>query len=115
MTPLRGKLVFSRAYDFQPHSSILILAGLSYQTQQSIVNMRVRGLVSLSPYVIISTDAHPSQREWSRPEHDVTEGIMTSADDMRPGATLPIGLGWYALQRQTRMRIRADASGSTLA
>jgi hypothetical protein len=54
--------------------------------------MRVRGIVSLSSQVIRVTGALPSQREWSRPEHDVTEGIMTLADDMRPEATLLIGL-----------------------
>jgi hypothetical protein len=36
--------------------------------------------------------ALPGQREWSRPKHDVTEGIMMPADDMRPEATLLIGL-----------------------
>ena len=54
--------------------------------------MRVRGLVRLVPQAITSADAHPGQREWSRPEHDVTEGIMTLAEDKRPEATLLIGL-----------------------
>jgi hypothetical protein len=67
--------------------------------------MRVRGIVSLSSQVIRVTGALPGQREYSRPEHDVTEGIMTSADDMRPEATLLIGLSYYALQRQTRIVI----------
>jgi hypothetical protein len=34
----------------------------------------------------------PGQREWSRPEHGVTEGIMTLAENTRPEATLLIGL-----------------------
>jgi hypothetical protein len=63
-----------------------------YQTQQSIVNMRVRGIVTLLPQGIRARGVLPGQREWSRPKHDVTEGIMTSADDMRPEATLLIGL-----------------------
>jgi hypothetical protein len=58
----------------------------------SIVNMRVRGIVTLSPEAIRARGALPGQREWSRPKHDVTEGILTSADDMRPEATLLIGL-----------------------
>jgi hypothetical protein len=77
--------------------------------------MRVRGIVSLPLPMVKDTDALPGQRERSRPEHDMTEGIMTSADDMRPEATLLIGLSWYALQRQTHIVIRADTSGSTLA
>jgi hypothetical protein len=58
--------------------------------------MRVRGIVSLSSQMIRGTDALPGQRERSRPKHDVTDGIMTSADDMRPEATLLIGLSQYA-------------------
>jgi hypothetical protein len=92
MTLSWGKLVSSRAHDFQSHSSIRKLAGLSYQTQQSIVNMRLRGLVGLSPWLVLIAGAHPGQRERSRPKHDVTEGIMTSADDMRREATLLIGV-----------------------
>jgi hypothetical protein len=65
---------------------------LSYQTQQSLVNMRVRGIVTLLPQAITDNDALRGQREQSRPKHDVTEGMMTSADDMRPEATLLIGL-----------------------
>jgi hypothetical protein len=40
---------------------------------------------------------------------------MTSADDIRPEATLLIGLSKYALQRQTSIVIRADASGCRVA
>jgi hypothetical protein len=57
-----------------------------------MVYMRVRGIVSVSSQVIRVTDVLPGQREWPRPEHDVTERIMTSADDMRSEATLLIGL-----------------------
>lgn len=39
---------------------------------------------------------------------------MTSAGDLRPEATRPIGLGWYGSQRQTLIAIRADASESSL-
>ena len=56
-----------------------------------MVNMRVRGIVTLLPQAIRDSDALPGQREQSRPKHDVTEGIMTSADDMRPEATLLVG------------------------
>jgi hypothetical protein len=77
--------------------------------------MRVRGIVTLSPQAIRARGALPGQREWSRPKHDVTEEIMTSANDMRPEATRLIGLNYNALQRQTRIVIRADASGSTMA
>jgi hypothetical protein len=65
--------------------------------------MRVRGIVNLASQAIRVIDALPGQRERSRPKHDVSEGIMTSADDMRPEATLLIGLSKYALQRQTRI------------
>ena len=46
------------------------------------------------------------QREQSRPKHDVTEGVLTLAEDKRPEATLLIGLSLYALQRQTRIRYK---------
>ena len=65
---------------------------MSSQTQQSIVNMRVRGIVNLLPQATTVIGALPGQREWSQPKHDVTEGIMTSAADRRPEATLLIGL-----------------------
>jgi hypothetical protein len=54
--------------------------------------MLVRGIVVLLPQAIRDSDALPGQREQSRPKHDVTEGIMTSAEDMRPEATLLISL-----------------------
>jgi hypothetical protein len=65
---------------------------MSYQTQQSIVNMRVRGILDLLPQAIRVLRALPGQRELSWPKHDVTEEIMTSADDMRLQATLLIGM-----------------------
>jgi hypothetical protein len=87
------KACFSCAHDFQLHSPILILAGdLSHQTQQSIVYMQVRGIVSLLPHAIGITGTLPGQREWSRLKHYVTEGIMKSAEDMTSEATLLIGL-----------------------
>jgi len=65
--------------------------------------MRVSGFFNLLPQAIRAIGAHPGQREWSRPKHDVTEGIMMSAEYMMPEATLLIGLSNYALQRQTRI------------
>jgi hypothetical protein len=54
--------------------------------------MRVRGIVTLLPQAIRARGTLPGQTEWSRPKHEVTEEIMTSAVDMRPEATLLIGL-----------------------
>jgi hypothetical protein len=54
--------------------------------------MRVRGILDLLPQAIRDIGAPPGQREQSQPKHDVTEGILTSADDMRPEATLLISL-----------------------
>ena len=54
----------------------------------------------------------PGQREGSRPKHDITEGVMTSADDARLEATLWIDVYGYALQCQTQPLMRADASCS---
>jgi hypothetical protein len=66
---------------------------MSYQTQQLIVNMRVRGIVTLLPQAIRLNVVLPGQREEARPKHDVTERFMTLADDERPEATLLINLG----------------------
>jgi hypothetical protein len=55
--------------------------------------MQVQGIVSLSPQTIRVAGALPGPRDWSQPKHYVTEGIMTSDEDMRPEATLLIGLG----------------------
>ena len=65
---------------------------MSHHTQQSIVNMRVRGISDLLPQAIWVIGALPGQRERSWAEHVVTEGIMTSAKDMRLEATLLIGV-----------------------
>jgi len=54
--------------------------------------MRVRGIVNLLSQAIRVMRALPGQRERSRPKHDVAEEIMMSADDMRPEATMVIGL-----------------------
>jgi len=64
--------------------------------------MRVSGTVGLLPRAIGTPEVLPSQGERSRPRHDLSEGIITLADDMRPAATLLIGLSWYALQCQSR-------------
>jgi len=76
--------------------------------------MRVRGILNLLSQVIWVIGAITGQREMSRPKNDVTEGIMTSADDMRPEASLLICFSQYSFQRQTSKVIQADASGSTL-
>jgi len=62
------------------------------QTQQLKVNMQVSGTHDLSLQTIRVIMVLPGQRDSSRPKHDVTEGIMTLAKDMRPEATLLIGL-----------------------
>jgi len=54
--------------------------------------MQVRGTFGLLPQAITETRELPGQQEWSRPKHDVNEGIMMLADDKRPVATLLIGL-----------------------
>jgi len=43
---------------------------------------------------------------WSRPEHAVSAGLVTMAEDKRPKATLIIGLSEYASQRHTHLMIR---------
>jgi len=65
--------------------------------------MQVCGISGLSPQVIRTTRVLPGQREWSQPKYDVTEGIMTLAEDKRSEATLLMGLSSNALQRQTRI------------
>jgi hypothetical protein len=59
---------------------------------QSIVNMQVQGISDLFLQAIRVIRALPNQREWSRLKHEVTEGFMTLADDMRLEDTLLIGL-----------------------
>jgi len=71
--------------------------------------MQVSGILDLLLHAIRGIKELPCQREWSRPTRDVTEGFITSADDMRPEATLLIGLSYYALQHQTLIAKRADA------
>jgi len=65
---------------------------MSRETQQSIVNMEERGISNLLPQAIGIIGALPGQGEQSRPEHDVTEGIMTLAEHMKLEATLLIGV-----------------------
>ena len=62
------------------------------QTQQLIVNMPVSRTHDLLLQAIRVIMVLSGQREQSRPKHDVTEGIMTLAQDMRPEATLLINL-----------------------
>jgi len=62
------------------------------QTQQLIVNMQVSGTDDVLPQAIRVFMVLPGQREQSRPKHDVSEGVMTFAKDMRPEATLLIEL-----------------------
>jgi len=75
----------------------------THKHQQSIVKMRASGTSGSSPEVIRTTRVLPGLGEQSRPKHDVTEGIMTLAEDKRPEATLLIGLSYYALQRQSHI------------
>jgi len=92
--------LFSRAHSFQRHSlpeysgvlSDRIVDYYDTQIQQLVVNMLVSGTSSLSGQAIMVTRVLPGQTEWSRPEHDVIEGIMTLADDKRPEEILLIGL-----------------------
>ena len=65
---------------------------MSRETQQSIVNMEERGISNLLPQAIGIIGALPGQTEQSRPKHDLTEGIMTLAENSRPEATLLIGV-----------------------
>jgi hypothetical protein len=88
----RGKACFSRAHDFQPHSLYWILAGLLSNT-----TVDSQYAIKRDHHLIASGDKSswctPRPKRLSRPEHDMTKGFMTSADDMRPEATLLIGLG----------------------
>jgi len=54
--------------------------------------MRVCGTSGLSPQAIRLTRVRSGQREQFWPKHDVTEGIITVAEDKGPEATLLIGL-----------------------
>ena len=65
---------------------------MSLQTQQLVVDMRVRGISNLLPQAIRAIGAPSGQREQSWPKHNMTEGIMMLAEDKRPEATLLIGL-----------------------
>lgn len=61
-------------------------------TQQSTANMLLHGICGILPQTIRTPRALPGQREWSRPKHGVTEGIMMLAEGQGPEATLLIGL-----------------------
>jgi len=50
--------------------------------------MRVRGTPDLPLKQIGVIGVLPGQREWSRPKHDMTEGIMTLAEDIVRGYPL---------------------------
>jgi hypothetical protein len=71
------------------------------QTLQSIVKMREGGIPGLSRQAIWADREPPRQGDRFRRKIDVTEGSMMMASDMRPKATLLIGLSQYALQHQT--------------
>jgi hypothetical protein len=98
-----GKACFSRADDFRPHSLYLKLAGLIL----SDTTVESQYASKRDPRPIVSGDrvigVLPGQRERSRPKHDVTEECIMSADDMRPEATVLIGLSTYAWQCQTHI------------
>jgi hypothetical protein len=54
--------------------------------------MEVGGNSDLLPQAMKVIGALSGETEWSRPKHDMTEGFMMSADDMRPEETRLIGL-----------------------
>jgi hypothetical protein len=66
--------------------------------------MQVGGIFGLFPHAIRVTDVLPSERQWSRPNHDVAERIVTLADVIRREVTPLIGLGWIAFRCQTHIR-----------
>jgi len=66
--------------------------------------MLVCGISDFLPQAITVMEALPGQRERSRPEHHVTEGLVTSAEDRRLEETLLIGLSQYGLPCQTRIQ-----------
>ena len=75
--------------------------------------MRYHGISGLLLPAIRTTRALHGQREWSQPKHDVSEGIMTLADNMRSKATLNIGLNENATSES--YPIQVEESSSTLA
>jgi len=54
--------------------------------------MRVHQTSGILSLATTNIRVHPGKREWFRPEHDVTVGIMMLANDMRSEATRLIGL-----------------------
>lgn len=73
-----------------------------------LANMQFHRNSGLSPRAIQATRVLLGQREWSRPEHGVTEGVGTLTEDVRSEATLPIGLSSDGLQHQTRTLIASS-------
>ena len=65
---------------------------LSSKTQQSIVNMRSGGISASLPQVPWVSKSHPSQREWSQPKNDMTEGIIMFTDYMMAESILLTGV-----------------------
>jgi hypothetical protein len=55
--------------------------------------MRVHQTAGILSLAITTTRVHRGETEGSRPEHDVTEGIIMLGDDIRSEATRLIGLG----------------------
>jgi len=62
------------------------------RTQQSIVNIRECRTPGSLPLAIGVDSVLAGHSDWSPPEHDVAEGIMTLAEDKIPEATLLIRL-----------------------
>lgn len=65
--------------------------------QQLIHNVQVHGSSSLLPSAVRTPSVLPSQRDFTGATHDITEGIMTWADEMRPEAFQLDAFSWYAL------------------
>lgn len=57
-------------------------------TQQSIRNVQVCGTSSLLPSAVRTTSDLPSQHDLPGATHDMTDGIMKLADEMRPEVIL---------------------------
>jgi len=51
-----------------------------------------------------SISALAGQRKWSQTQDNVTDGIMTLADDKRPDETPLMELSYYSLQHETYIR-----------
>jgi len=88
---------------------------LSSKTQQSIVNMRSGGISASLPQVLWVSKSRPSQREWSQPKNDITEGIIMFTDDMPAESILLTGVSWVCIATSNSYSIQVDWWSCTLA